>query len=271
LAFWREYGNQCTAAAATIEKDGMAAVTVTRTNEDGGQTIQDTDLSFINNNDGNKTQQLLENKLELSILAVIGLQDNRYLKKALRKEKVARQAVPAEADTNGSSSTKSASSTTSASLSTSTASTSSTPPQISLDVTIQLPAHEHDTEDTTMLSFNTKPSTLDNTTTTNSTYEFGDVPQYFAIERGTSRYAKSLRRKMNRKKILLHVLYTPNTKKPTFFLRGNSQTDSTTEVKLGTVSLDLKEFVTGTFVAGDFPMYDSIQTNEVVRVWCGLR
>ena len=160
LAFWRDYVNRCHTAAEAIEKDGIAALNVHRTDEGRGQLIRDTDLSFVTN--GNKDAQLLENKLELSILSVINLQDNRYLTKALRKEKVARQAAP---ENNNTSSTKSSSSTTASSTS-----ASSTPPPIRLDVIIQLPAnHEHDTEDTTMLTFNTKSSTLDTTTITTTT------------------------------------------------------------------------------------------------------
>ena len=55
-------------------------------------------------------------------------------------------------------------------------------------------------------------------------------------------------------------MYIPGTKKTLLF---GAKADSTTEIKLGTVALDLKECLGGVLIAGGFPIFDSIQKNEL--------
>lgn len=225
LSFWRKYTTNCENAIRLVESKGLGAINMARNTAGGGKKILNEDLSFV----GDHTDPNDE-RLEVAILDVLSIQENKHLKKALRhqlkEQKNDKKAALVPQDN----------------------------PSIRVDVTIQLPPSEKESDDNISLKFDPQPS---------EDGEYNVCPSKFVhIPRGKSRHARTILRRMERKRIQITVVYVPAAKKGLFGVR-KSKDSSHSETPLGAVVVDLKEFLAGRCVAGDFPLLDSMRRNEL--------
>jgi len=225
LSFWRKYITNCANAIKLVESKGLGAINIARNTTGGGKKILNEDLSFV----GNHTDPNDE-RLEVAILDVLNIQENKHLKKALRhqlkEQKNDKKAALAPQDN----------------------------PSIRVDVTIQLPPSEKESDGNISLKFDPQPS---------EDGEYSACPSKFVhLPRGKSRHARTVLRRMERKRIQINVVYVPSAKKGLFGVR-KSKDSSHSETPLGAVVVDLKEFLSCRCVAGDFPLLDSMRRNEL--------
>jgi hypothetical protein len=226
LCFWRRYASNCSKVITVIQAKGTKAVKIARTNSGGGNYIHNEDLGFVGG-----SADPHDARMELTIMDVMDIRENKHLKKILRqieKEQKENKAQVAAADK----------------------------PSLRIDVTIQLPPSEKESDSNISLSFHPLPEENNGV----GDYNCG-ISQYVQIARGDSRFAKTIRRRMERKRIQFAVTYVPPQKKKSFFKKN--QENGQTETSLGYVAVDLKDFLGGNFIAGDFPIMDSVRRNEL--------
>ena len=127
---------------------------------------------------------------------------------------------------------------------------------IRVHVTVQLPPSMEAPDDNVLLYY-------EPTSQVEGRYVFGDS-QYVNAERGSSRFAKLLVRRMARRRIIMQVFHL--TTKKTLF------SSSTEETLLGSASIELKGMLQRNAIAGDFPLLDATRRHELGgRMRCAIR
>jgi hypothetical protein len=157
-----------------------------------------------------------EQRIEIAILEVVDLRKNKNLRQLLNVPKNEEAVIP-----EGSS--------------------------IRIHVTVQLPPSEKAPDDNVELEY--KPQSR-----VDESYLFESC-QYVSTERGPSRFAKLVARRMNRKRILFQVFYVSPKKK--LFSRA------TEETLLGTAVIQLKDLLETNAIANEFPLLDKTRQHEL--------
>ena len=157
-----------------------------------------------------------EQRIEITILEVFDLRTNKNLRQLLNVPKNEEAVIP-----EGSS--------------------------IRIQATVQLPPSEKAPDDNVELEY--KPQSR-----VGETYIFQSC-QYVSTERGPSRFAKLVARRMNRKRILFQVFYV--SPKKGLFSR------STEETLLGTAVIQLKDLLETNVIANDFSLLDKTRQHEL--------
>ena len=236
LAFWQKYALDCRRAILLIETKGTGAIAMSRKESGEGRKIVSEDLSFI----VDKVDPYDE-RFEIAFLGASNIHENKHLMKAIRQRiKELRQQqkdkdVPVTPEAS---------------------------PKIRIDVTIQLPPSENESDGHIQLRF--EPQSVEDK---EGSYQTEPSSRYVDLPRGKSKYAKTLRRRMERKRIIFSIVYVPpSAKKGLFGLASKSkpkEAASQAEISLGVVAIDLKEFLQNRSIAGDFLIMDSMRRNEL--------
>jgi hypothetical protein len=235
LVFWRKYALDCSRAIKLLETMGTGVIAMSRTESGGGKRILNDDLSFIINSVDSSDE-----RLEIAFLGASNIQDNKHLKKALRQRMKELQRQQKDKDA-------------SVAL--------EVTPRIRIDVTIQLPPSENESDGNIQFAIEPKPADGKE-----GCYQAETPSKYIDLPRGKSKYAKTILRRMERKRIQFAVVYVPPTaKRGLFGLAGKNTKEaaSQTESSLGIVSFELKDFLQNRSVAGEFPIMDSMRRNEL--------
>ena len=153
-----------------------------------------------------------EQRIEISILELLHLQTNRNLREILNIAKGEKVEIPADAS-------------------------------IRIHMTVQLPPSAEAPDDNIELEY--RSASL-----MNGIFVFGPS-QYVTVERGSSRFAKLVARRMTRKRITIEVYYV--SPKKGLFSR------STVEKLVGTATIKLSDLLQTNVIAGDFPLMDKRQ------------
>lgn len=159
-----------------------------------------------------------EQRIEISILEIVDLQANKNLRLALN---ISNPDEKLDIPANDS---------------------------IRVHVTVQLPPSAEAPDDSTELEYRPQPRV-------DGAFVFGP-PQYANAERGSSRFAKLVARRINRKRITFDVYY--ESSKKGLFSR------STKETLLGTVPIKLQELLETNVIAGEFPLVDNKTGKKVL-------
>lgn len=236
LAFWRKYALDCSRAIKLIETKGTGSIAMSRKKSALGKTIVNEDLSFIHD-----SVDPSDERLEIAFLGASNIHDNKHLKKALRQRTKELQQQQKDKTTS-----------------------SATPeinPKIRIDVTIQLPPNEKESDGN--IQFSIEPKPIDGKT---GSYQAESCSKYIDLPRGKSKYAKTILRRMERKRIHFAVVYVPPSAKKGIFGLGSSKKTkdaASLELSLGGVSFELKEFLQNRSIAGEFPIMDTMRRNEL--------
>ena len=232
LAAWDEYHRKCLSRKLGLEimeeDDAKSNELLQRDKEGALLAIHPRgDLSFVGNNcDPN------DDRIEITILEMVNLQNNKslisLLTEATNNDKI--EYMPS-------------------------------PSSIRVVVTVHLPLSAGAQDDGTTQVLDYKPSSKAATTAATkgwSYHAFGSS-QYISTERGSTRFAKLLLRRLTRRRcVTIEVFYLSTVKsKGGFFAIGSNTT--TTETLIGSASMELKDFVeTDTnCIALDLPLLDT--------------
>jgi len=191
--------------------------------ENGGETIQlqrmtESSIKIIRDDDLRFIGQSVdpaEQRIEISILEIHNLHTNKNVRQILNTPKGEEVVIPA-ADS------------------------------IRVRVTVQLPPSAEAPDDNMELDY--KPQSR-----VDGSFIFGPS-QYANAERGSSRFAKLLARRMTRKNITFDVFYVPRKK---LFSR------STEEKLLGTAVIKLNDLLQSNVVAKEFPLLNKTRQHEL--------
>lgn len=221
LTQWREYAKKCSEAVKMVETNGSDSVDLTRSNAVSNmQKIVNSDVdAFVGSNvDPN------DGRLEVGLLSVFDLQENKIYK-----------SIQKEATKNG----------------------MDVELSLRVDAVIQLPPNEKNTDEHITLSF--APPLQSSPNKKSIKFDFGPS-QFVDFPRGTSAYAKIIQRRLSRKKVQFLVYHDPvaDATKPSGWLKSWSNKQPEKEpVLLGRVVLELKSFLKGNSIAGDYSLTDS--------------
>ena len=236
LAFWRKYALDCSRVIKLIETKGTGSIAMSRKKSTLGKTIVNDDLSFIHD-----SVDPSDERLEIAFLGASNIHDNRHLKKALRQRTKELQQQQKDKTTSSVS--------------------PEINPKIRIDVTIQLPPSENESDGN--IQFSIEPTPINGK---EGSYQAEPCSKYIDLPRGKSKYAKTILRRMERKRIQFAVVYVPPSAKKGIFGLGSSKKtkDATSlESSLGVVSFELKEFLQNRSIAGEFPIMDTMRRNEL--------
>jgi len=118
---------------------------------------------------------------------------------------------------------------------------------IRIVTTVQVPPSADTPDDNVEFTCNTEVNEQ-------GTYSFDDASYHVEAVRGSSRFAKLVARRLQRKRVTFDVYYVEITKG---FLSQSSK-----ETLLGTAVVELKHLLSARFVAGDFPLLDGTRRHE---------
>mmetsp|Transcript_2270 Transcript_2270/g.3316 ORF Transcript_2270/g.3316 Transcript_2270/m.3316 type:complete len:817 (+) Transcript_2270:199-2649(+) len=260
LEYWCKYQQQCQHIIKLIQtKKSSNVVAISRKTSTQMRVLDDDIVQFIN-----KQSTSTDTRLQVSILQVCNMEENKPLQRVLHKKekesKIKSMATTIEDDT------------------------ALPKPSIRIHVNIHLPPNETETDKS--IDFTFEPSSNSSAdissddvhgddaigTTTSSQklqYKFDTTTgdDYVDLPRGDSKYAKSIVRRMERKRIQVSVLYVPpapvKKSKGWFGRRSSSSSnnsgsddkkDSTEPVLLGKVYLELKGLLAQNCIVGDYPL-----------------
>ena len=237
LAFWRKYAMDCSRAAKLIETKGTGSIAMSRKKSALGKSIVNEDLSFIHD-----SVDPSDERLEIAFLGASNIHENKHLKKALRQRSKELQQQQKDKTT-------------------SSVTPEINPSKIRIDVTIQLPPSEKESDGN--IQFSIEPKPINNQ---EGSYQAESCSKYIDLPRGKSTYAKMIVRRMERKRIQFTVVYVPPSAKKGIFGLGSSRKTkdaASLESSLGVVSFELREFLQNRSIAGDFPIMDTMRRNEL--------
>eukprot|EP00521_Asterionellopsis_glacialis_P013809 CAMPEP_0195303262 /NCGR_PEP_ID=MMETSP0707-20130614/32512_1 /TAXON_ID=33640 /ORGANISM="Asterionellopsis glacialis, Strain CCMP134" /LENGTH=809 /DNA_ID=CAMNT_0040366765 /DNA_START=87 /DNA_END=2519 /DNA_ORIENTATION=+ len=254
LEYWFKYQQQCEHIIRLIQtKKSSNIVTISRKTSTQMRVLEDDIVQFIN-----KQSTLTDTRLQVSILQVCNMEENKPLQRVLHKK--------------GKGSKNKGTTTTLGD------DTALSKPSIRVHVNIHLPPNEIETDKSIDFTFEPSLSSDDvhvdddkGTTTPiqKLQYKFDTTTgdDYVDLPRGDSKYAKSIIRRMERKRIQVSVLYVPPApvkKSKGWFGRrssassnnsgGDDNADSTEPVLLGKVYLELKDLLAQNCIVGDYPL-----------------
>jgi len=254
LEYWFKYQQQCEHIIRLIQtKKSSNIVTISRKTSTQMRVLEDDIVQFIN-----KQSTLTDTRLQVSILQVCNMEENKPLQRVLHKK--------------GKGSKNKGTTTTLGD------DTALSKPSIRVHVNIHLPPNETETDKSIDFTFEPSLSSDDvhvdddkGTTTPiqKLQYKFDTTTgdDYVDLPRGDSKYAKSIIRRMERKRIQVSVLYVPPApvkKSKGWFGRrssassnnsgGDDNADSTEPVLLGKVYLELKDLLAQNCIVGDYPL-----------------
>ena len=235
LAFWRKYALDCSRAIKLIETKGTGSIVMSRKKSELGKTIVNEDLSFIHD-----SVDPSDERLEIAFLGASNIHDNKHLKKALRQR--TKELQQQQKDKTSSVSPE-------------------INPKIRIDVTIQLPPSENESDGN--IQFSIEPTPINSK---EGSYQAESCSKYIDLPRGKSKYAKTILRRMERKRIQFAIVYVPPSAKRGIFGLGSSKKTkdaASLESSLGIVSFELKEFLQNRSIAGEFPIMDTMRRNEL--------
>uniref|UniRef100_A0A7R9W3V4 Uncharacterized protein n=2 Tax=Pseudictyota dubia TaxID=2749911 RepID=A0A7R9W3V4_9STRA len=225
LTKWKEYAGKCEEALEMLNTKGSDSVDLTRSDLDSNMLkINNDNVDFVGS-----ASDTTDERLEIGIISLLDVQQNKTYKKLVKEAKKA-------------------------------SSNDSIDLQLSIrvDVAIQLPPNELNTEENINLSFVPIRSPPSNSDTLN--FDFGPS-QYVPLPRGKPTYAKMIQRRLGRKRVQILVYHAPVLEeKRSSWLKGWSSKAPEEEkepVLLGRVVLELKDFLTKNAIAGDFNLADS--------------
>jgi hypothetical protein len=260
IMLWTDYDQQCRQAITTIEKKGSTSISLAHPKSTKLEVIQsgdDGDQQFISSMiECSTAPHSLNGRLEVSILEVLNISENKTIQKLIKKRRKEQQnndgkeaAFPQD---------------------------DSLYRQIQVDVKVQLPPGDGQSsnnagggKDETALSNtlvflpNDEPPSKESPATQdmNTRLAFSNSPQSVWLPRGDSNKERALLRRMERKKVEFHLVHNPNItkkkEKPSWFWKS-SDSDAPTEppatTNLGKVVLELKDLLNRNCIAGDFPL-----------------
>jgi len=270
LQYWYKYQKQCQHIIhlLTVRKSSKI-VSISRQSSTSMRVILTDDIvQFINKVNNNSSSD--DSRLQVSVLHVNGLEENKPLQRILHKQEKERKNTAAATSKKGG-----------GEKTTTTTLPSPPKPCIRVHINIHLPPNEHETDKS--IDFTFEPSSnnsddpdpgevLDGSSNNESSsassqklqYKFDTTTgdDYVDLPRGDSKYAKSIIRRMERKRIQVSVFYVPpmQVKKPKgwFGRRGSSSSEdsgsNTEPVLLGKVYLELKDLLQQNCIVGDYPL-----------------
>lgn len=235
LTFWQKYALDCRRAIMLIEMKGTGAIAMSRKESGEGRKIVCEDLSFIVDKvDPN------DERLEIAFLGASNIHENKHLMKAIRQRIKEQRQQQKDKDVP--------------------MALEACP--IRIDVAIQLPPSENDSDDHIQLRF--EPQSVEGK---EGSYQAELSSGYVDLPRGKSKYAKTIVRRMERKRIIFSVIYVPPSAKKGLFgglaSMKSKEAASQAEISLGVVAIDLKELLQNRSIAGDFLIMDSMRRNEL--------
>ena len=225
---WEKYLSQCLSATKLVEKNGSEYFTIERSQNSEMLQIQGTIMDMVK-----KGIDTTDTRLEVSIVQISMIHENKFfIKERKRKEKELK-----ESGKNGSISDS-----------------NDSPPKLRVEITIQLPKEEENTDDINMVFV----PTLIAKENDNFSFSF-DYSQNVDLPRGKSRHAKMIMRRLPRKKIIISVFQTFQQKKDNGWFRSSTREEKKEipPLFLGKVIFELKEFLKCNCLGGDFSLMDS--------------
>jgi hypothetical protein len=254
IANWNQYMANCAKVAKVIQLKGVETIQMDRK---AGSLMCVKPLVAVEEHDFNamvtdlvefgSNSDPTDERLEIAILNVQNVEDNAHVKKAVREQK--RDKI------------------------------TPFPTTIRVEVTVQFPPNEVDTEKSIELMY--QSSTIKDPTNDGgceagagesppTSYEFNE-PQYAALPRGNSPYGKMVRKRIERKrKIQLSVFQVaipPPKKGGGWFWSSSKQqgdNDLPSPLLLGKVVLELQSLMNKTcLVAGKFPLVNGSGTKAL--------
>ncbi|KAG7344563.1 hypothetical protein IV203_022571 [Nitzschia inconspicua] len=241
---WVEYSNNCQQAIHSIDTNGSSSVIMTASSESDLQTLQDDVVSMLDqglqvSHQSNDSKLGLDNELELSVLSVLGIEQNEKFQRALKKDKKARESQRTVA--------------------------------IRIDAKVHLPLRSDDPTHPVLLQFKATMMETKHNDGTKFYCQFDpdNSKQRLKLPNRESKEWKILRRRMESKTVQLSIFLTreqPDRNKGQkgsswFFGRGNDDkpdnedtTQENSDVLLGKIAIELSDLLSTTCVVGDFPL-----------------
>jgi len=227
LTKWNKYATQCTHAVRLVEKQGSEAVIITRNAIKSAALLRMDEEKLVDYIDG--AADASDGRLEVAVLDVRNVHENKTFRKLLSENNKEGIDPPP-----------------------------STPHTLRVEVTIQIPPTEEERDKPVELLFESPPCTE-----LGQEYQFG-TSQYVDVPRGDSKFAETVRRRMERRKLQIsvhHVRQQEEEKKKGWFGGSTSNPSSSSSEQssppthlLGKVVLELKELLTRNCMAGDFAL-----------------
>lgn len=250
IDLWGKYSSQCIHAAKLIQTNGLDACIVSQTTKQNNNNMQ-----LIECNVMEILEEGIESddeRMEVSIVSVKMIEENKYYIKELKRQEMELKANRRDSsNSNDSKKTKESA----ANNSNSNTSNDHPPTKLRVEVTIQLPISEENTDDIQLVFVPTLT-----VKERDESYEFEFAySQHANLPRGKSKHAKMIVRRLSRKRIVISVFQHFPPKKPKGWFSSKSSDDNKDiqPLFLGKIIIDLKEFWNNNCVAGDFPLMDS--------------
>jgi hypothetical protein len=255
MILWKKYMARCHNAISIIEKKGSNAIVTSH--------VKVPNLIIIHNNENSIARMVekgtipnsLNGRLEVSILELLHLHENKNILKLLKKRQ--KESKDSEID---------------ATLSDSAA-FSELQQQLQVDVKVHLPPGDdasemitkEDAPQSTTLTFLPLPSSTQKLDIQRLDCWCSKSPQYVALPRGESTRATQMIRRIARKRVEVHLIHNQNLtniqkRKSSSWLWKSFPDESNGDVKresthLGKIVLELKELLSrNCMAAGDFPL-----------------
>lgn len=209
LEFWNRY-EQALASAIIQGKADLPDVT-TRTSDHGASKLVSDNLLFVG-----ESCDASDQGIEVSLLDVVGLLENKHMKRLLENPKTKK-------------------------------SMQLNPGTIRAVVTVQLPPNPDQPDDYVEQSFEVESSST-------GVCSFEESTVCVDGARGSTRFAKLLARRLQRRRVTVDVYHVPEKKK--LLSRSSNKT------LLGSAVLELKDLLTSNYIAGEFPLLDVTRRHE---------
>jgi hypothetical protein len=242
---WKEYASKCSNVSKLIMAKGTDAIKMGKKKGDlfhvrqTGEQHRQSDFNGLIADVVNLGGDPSDERLEINILSM-DVKENTTLQKLLKKQK--KENLPQHRST------------------------------VRIEVELQLPPNEHDTEGHIKLVYEASSDALKNLELTTegqeslpSSFAF-ENSQYVELERGNSAYGKILRRRIERnKRITLSAYHVPLAEKKGWLWSKKTNADELPPpTLLGKVVIELQGLLTRKCIAaGDFPLMNGSGTKEL--------
>ncbi|CAB9510519.1 expressed unknown protein [Seminavis robusta] len=246
VAKWNEYATRCANVSKLIMAKGSDAVKVTKKKGEffharrTGDEQEQNDFNGLVADVVDRGGDPSDGRLEITIIGMENVNENTHLQKLLKKQK--REHLPQH------------------------------PSTVRIEVDLQIPPNEHDTESHIALRYEPPADALKKLELTTeeqkqnlpNSYPF-DSSQYVDLERGNTAYGKIIRRRIERnKKATLTVFHVPVAEKKGWLWSKKNKEELPPPTLLGKVVVELQGLMHRKCVAaGDFPLMNGSGTKEL--------
>eukprot|EP00977_Amphora_coffeiformis_P017077 scaffold5479_cov199-Amphora_coffeaeformis.AAC.16 len=255
-AGWRRYARDCATLLYRIERATTAAKTTPNNHKDDTTTTtkqeeqhtlpsqlrlplqrsttaalqQLPDISFVGT-----SCDVAETRLEFTVLQVCDLQQNKHLRDLILVDNTTTSKTTSNTSNDG---------------------LAVTPEHLQVHVTVHLPANADALEQDVVWEFQPTRVVTEGSDETATLLYTVDQSQFLHAERGTSRLAKTLTRRLSRRRcVSLEVRYVRPKKAPKS-LFGRSKTTEVETIVLGSAGMELSALMETNFVAVELPLLE---------------